>query len=159
MTRLRLLILIAVAGLVAWGFLPTPAVHASPLPQSGATAPYHYFGPDSITVCQQPPPGYTCSNDGAWWKVTAHVAGWDNDASVVLATGSGYPYCSASGYEISVTSCSYHYSGATAYVVIGWSNCFGLGPLSYCWSDSATMGFDRFGRYVYYHEAWSDAYP
>lgn len=150
-----------IAGVALFNPSPVRTVQHTTLTrvESVGTATYHYFGPVAITTCQQPPPGYSCNSGGVWWKVTANIAGWQNSVNgVVFASSSGYPHCTASGWNVTITGCTFAYSGTSGSVTISWQNCippFGIG----CWSDFATMTFNNRGQYVSYRESWADAYP
>lgn len=92
------------------------------------------------------------------WQVYLHVAVWANGTYVVMAHASGYPWCSANGYEIHVDACSYYGGGSQIYAYVEWTNCvliFNLG----CVSDTLTVGFNRYGNLDYWHAAWIDTFP
>jgi hypothetical protein len=122
-------------------------------PSAGATYYWHGY---NVTFCPETTLREACSSS-SWWRATAHVAFWANGTSAVMATGSGYPYCTPSGYNITIQGCSWHGGGSTLYVVIAWQNCiapFNIG----CFDDYATLTFNARGQYVGYVEDWLDGW-
>jgi hypothetical protein len=156
--RLIYALLAAVALVASLTSNPTVRAEAANATTASPGAAYHYWS-YTIKVCPSTPIYGTACNQGFnYWTVVDHVAGWANGTNVVLATASGYPYCTASGYEITVTNCGHHGGGSEIYAVIQWQNCilpFNLG----CYSDFATMGFNRNGVFNSFVEDWGDGLP
>lgn len=159
MTRRRMLYTV-IALVMAFGAFASrpPAMRTTPATLTAATvgaAPYHWFGAN-ITICPNTPLKLPCG--GAMWSVTDHIGGWANGSTVLFATHSGYPWCQAQGYNITVTGCTWHGGGSEIYARIDWQNCVLLWGIG-CVSDGATMGFNGAGQWNYFHEDWPDAYP
>lgn len=149
----RHLVLFAIAALIGFGWITSRpnTVHAE------TTTAYHYWA-YNIATCQTTATLHSCSMTGNWWTVTVHAAGWANGSSVQFASRSGFPYCTASGYEITIMGCHAYGGGTEVYVEIDWQNCIAAFNIG-CFDDFATVGFSRTGAYNYYHEDWGDGLP
>lgn len=163
MIRKRLTYAVLSLALLVGSFTRPPASVQSPQAATLTSAPaglagYVWHG-YNIETCQTTPTyGNACNIGPNYWTVTAHVAVWANGTTVVMAHASGYPYCDASGWEITIQGCSYHGGGSEIYVVINWQNC--IAPLNIgCFADFATMGFNAKGQFNSFVENWGDALP
>lgn len=162
MPRLRYLVIAAVAALglaSSFGTTQRVGVETAPAPahltaaSSGGAYTWHGY---DFTVCGEI---YVsgCSS-ASLWRATDHVAFWSNGTSAVMATGSGFPYCTSGGYNITVTGCTWHGGGYYLYAVLSWQNCvlaFNVG----CFNDFVTLTYNAKGQFVSWHEDWPDAYP
>lgn len=100
----------------------------------------------------------TGCTSGSLWQADLHVAVWANGSNVVMASGSGYPWCDAQGYNVTIEQCHWYGGGTQIYAAVSWQNCiliWGIG----CWQDTLTTGFNRWGQLDYWHVAWVDLYP
>lgn len=131
---------------------PTPIQ----LTAATSTATYYWHGINT-GYC---PDVYTegCSGASLWWA-QLHIAVWANGTDVVMATKSGYPWCDAQGYELTITACNWYSGGSSeVYAAVHWQNCVLLFSIG-CFSDTLTVGINRYGKVNYWAPNWQDTYP